>query len=179
MHNQLSCEVPLGDAACQHTALVHIHSSVLQDRASQIFAMLLNKLATNALPDEWRPEGRKLKACVRLSPDGPPLRTPEALLQAMIDEGAEIDMRVVSRITGFGLGACCARPSLVQHQLRCHHSDQRVQHGCNTCTATDRKLRPETVRHCHAKARMREQTCCFSVQALRWRSQRGGRRYPL
>ena len=68
--------------------------------------MLLNKLASNSLPDEWRPEGRKLAVRVQLTPNSAPVTTPEALLRAMLKElHADAYMQILSRVTAFGLGA--------------------------------------------------------------------------
>lgn len=84
-------------------------SPSVQERLSEVLAILLNRLASNGLPDKWRPEGRKDRTEVRMTADGPPIITPEDLLEAMLNhDGAELHMQVVSRITGFGLGALTA-----------------------------------------------------------------------
>jgi hypothetical protein len=70
--------------------------------------MVLNRLATNALPVAWRPAcaEKMLPLEVRLTPDGSTIRKPEDLITALVEKaGAEVDMAVVSRVTGFGLGA--------------------------------------------------------------------------
>lgn len=71
-----------------------------------IIAMLLNRLSANSLPEDWRPEGHSDKTTVRLTSTGAALTKPEHLLEAMMDElGAQVQMGIVTRITGFGYGA--------------------------------------------------------------------------
>jgi hypothetical protein len=70
--------------------------------------MLLNRLAGNTLPCAWRPDSMQdcLPLEVRLAPDGDAITSPEGLLAALVEQcDAEADMAVVSRVTGFGLGA--------------------------------------------------------------------------
>jgi hypothetical protein len=81
------------------------HTLDVQEKSSRVLAMLLNKLATNALPDDWRPEGRKLDFKVQLASDSPQHCTPEDLLEALVgQDGSELHLQIVSRITAFGLG---------------------------------------------------------------------------
>jgi hypothetical protein len=119
---------------------VNLQLACMQERSSLILAMLLNKLATNALPDEWRPEGRrKLYFKVQLTPDSPVLCTPEDLLKALLDkDGADLHMQIVSRITGFGLGAFlfCLPAFCIQlhqhHVCLIYHNYQNIIF-CNGC----------------------------------------------
>jgi hypothetical protein len=93
----------MGFATCQGTVqLVH----GLQEKCGTILAKLLNKLAANSLPASWRPGSGKVETRVQLTPESPALSTPEDLLEALIkNEQADVYMQVVTRITGFGLGA--------------------------------------------------------------------------
>ena len=82
------------------------HPVAMQERASKVLAILLNRLASNELPDTWRPDNRQIRTQVQMTPDGAVICSPEDLLAAMLDQdGADLYMQIVSRITGFGLGA--------------------------------------------------------------------------
>ena len=79
----------------------------VQAKCGLVFAVLLNRLSSNTMPDAWRPERfRGRRVTVRVSRDGPDITSPGALIAALKDRiGASIDMGIVSRITSFGKGA--------------------------------------------------------------------------
>jgi hypothetical protein len=78
----------------------------MQVKCGHIFAMLLNRLSANMLPDAWKPpqwQGRK--HTVQLTAGGASISSPGDLLKALTDEmHAQVTMAVVSRITSFGAG---------------------------------------------------------------------------
>jgi hypothetical protein len=79
----------------------------LQEKCSDVLAVLLNRLACNALPRSWRPASRAddLPLNVHLSRGGRAITTPDDLIAALVDEmGAKIDINIVSRTTGLGYG---------------------------------------------------------------------------
>jgi hypothetical protein len=85
---------------------------IMQAKSSTILSMLLNRLAANSLPEDWRPADRQFAHCVRLTPDGKDLTSPEDLLAALMEDlGADVEMQIVSRVTGFGYGVHCPAAS--------------------------------------------------------------------
>lgn len=96
---------------------------IVQMRCSTILAMLFNRLAANALPDSWRPDGRIEVTKVRMTRDGPALTTPQDLLAALLEPaGTELHMQIVSRVTGLGAGAPLPRDGTASgHRLSVMH----------------------------------------------------------
>lgn len=80
--------------------------AALQDKCGQVFALLLNRLSANVLPDTWRPAGwQGRRTTVRLAAGASEIATPGGLLRALCGEsGADVYMQTVSRVTGFSRG---------------------------------------------------------------------------
>jgi hypothetical protein len=79
---------------------------VLENR---LFAILLNKLATVDILDEiFDEEGNRPAKpfVVKMDEDAPPIHRPDALIQALVDSGHEVEATVTTRITTFGLRLC-------------------------------------------------------------------------
>jgi hypothetical protein len=103
---------------------------------SKILAILLNRLATNSLQHEWRPDGRDTVTRVRITLGGAELSCPEELLAALVEElGADVEMQIVSRVTGFGYGA----PKLQKDEAMRVHA-QRSSPCQRACRPVDRCL---------------------------------------
>ena len=88
----------------------------MQEKISLLMAVLMNKLATNDLPSDWRPAFRRDIMTVKLTPSGAAITTPEALLTAMIKEwDADVQMFICTRTTGFGVGVMCEKSEIASH----------------------------------------------------------------
>lgn len=77
----------------------------------QAFAVMLNRLSSNMMPDAWKPEEwRTLAGTVQLTADSPRMSTPGELIAALKHNlGADVQMQIVTRLTSFGKGV----PSLL------------------------------------------------------------------
>lgn len=78
----------------------------LQVRCGQVFAVILNRLSANMMPDHWKPkEWCDMEATVQLTQSTPRIHTPGELVRSLVEDfGASVDMRIVTRITSFGKG---------------------------------------------------------------------------
>lgn len=104
--------------------------AVLQDKCGEMFALLLNRLGANLLPESWRPDTWKgRQASVQLQPGGPEITTPGGLVAALCAlPGVDFFMQIVSRVTGFSQGAprpapCC--PPAQHHENRSGDTPRR------------------------------------------------------
>lgn len=78
----------------------------MQVKCGLVFAVLLNRLSANTMPDKWKPAAwRGRYTSVKLTAKGPSITSPGGLMRAITDDlGAHVQMKVVNRITSFGQG---------------------------------------------------------------------------
>eukprot|EP00892_Ulva_mutabilis_P000379 jgi/Ulvmu1/10341/UM061_0024.1 len=95
----------LPDLASSHVGQT-LNTNDFQAKCGLVFAVLLNRLSSNTMPDAWRPQQFKGRSTtVRVSRDGPDITTPGGLINAIdASMGASIDMGIVTRTTSFGKG---------------------------------------------------------------------------
>lgn len=95
---------------------------VVQVKCGLVFAVLLNRLSANTMPDTWKPQAwRGRTTSVKVSAKSPTITSPGGLMRAITDElGAHVQMKVVNRVTSFGQGpslhACILLISCVRQQ---------------------------------------------------------------
>ena len=81
--------------------------TAVQVRCGHAFAVMLNRLSSNLMPDAWKPEEwRTMEGTVQLTDGSPRMSTPGELIAALQHNlGAAVQMQIVSRLTSFGKGA--------------------------------------------------------------------------
>jgi hypothetical protein len=81
-------------------------STGVQVVCGHAFAVMLNRLSANMMPDAWKPEQwRDMEGTVQLTADSPRMTTPGELIAAIKNNlGATVEMQIVTRITSFGKG---------------------------------------------------------------------------
>ena len=113
----------------------------VQVKCGLVFAVLLNRLSANTMPDTWKPQAwRGRSTSVKVTAKGPTMTSPGELMRAITDElGAHVQMKVVSRVTSFGQGPPhhpCIAPHLAIVR-RSHALSQRVPTSTMHCGATN------------------------------------------
>lgn len=119
----------------------------VQVKCGLVFAVLLNRLSANTMPETWKPKAwRGRTTSVKVTAKGPVMTSPGELMRAITDElGAHVQMKVVNRVTSFGQGMSLKQDDK-WHQVHslvlilCSCLSCILMFECLTCTSKENRL---------------------------------------